>query len=1359
MKKVFEDYYLGLDIGTDSIGWAVTNSKYEIQRFNKNAMWGVRLFDEALTAAERRVFRSSRRRLIRKKNRISLLQEIFSKEISKVDGAFFQRLNDSRLYPEDKQENQIYSLFTDPSYTDKNYYEEYPTIFHLRKELLTNKEPHDLRLVYLAISHIMKNRGHFLFDGDLSSATDFSSIFNNFLEVMEAELECELSPSSIEEIETLLKDKTKNRTNKKSELQKLLNVTSADKQKTAIISLIAGLSGDLTRLFPHDSTVTELERTSLKFSDYSYEDHRLELEDMAPELCFVVDTIKTLYDWSILADILSGGESSEGTFLSVAKVKLYDSHKEDLKLLKKVIEENMPDEYENVLSSPKEKDNYASYIGHTMVNKKKHSLKRANRDDFYKYLKKKLKALDENNKDVKKILQGMEDNNFLKLPISKDNSVIPNQVHKAELIKILDNAEKFLPFLKEKTSDNITNRQKIEDIFSFKIPYYVGPLNTSHEKEGANVWMRRKEDGPIRPWNFEEKVDLDVSANNFMSRLTNKCTYLIGEDVLPKNSLLYSEYMVLNELNNLQIKAEPITNELKLKIYNDLFKKKARVTGKALLTYLQSEGYGIEKEDLSGFDQDFKASLTSYLDFKNKVFKDDLGKIDEHTTREMVEDLIRWILVYGENKEMLTKVIKKNYSDKLTAQQIKTVSNLRYTGWGRFSKKLLEEVSGVEIDTGEVHNSIIGALRDTTNNFMELLSNRFTFSDNISAINEDKEGKLTKITYNTITDDLYVSPSIKRAIWQVISITEELKKITGKPPKKIFIEMARGDKKALKGDAGRTSSRKTQFLELYKSIKDESRDWKAELENTNDDKFKAKKLYLYYTQMGKCMYTGEHINLNQLADANLYDIDHIYPRSKTKDDSWDNLVLTKKEVNLHKSNEIIDFDTRNKMTPFWKMLLNNKMITKEKYKRLTRSTPLTDEELAGFINRQLVETRQSTKAVAEVFKKLYPDSNIVYIKSEAVTSFRNENDFVKVRSINDYHHAKDAYLNIVVGNVYHTKFTSNPLRWLKGNKDKNFNLARMFDFDCPKDDGSVWKRGKTGTIETVNKTMAKNNILYTRHSTETQGGYFDQQPVSKKDNPGVSLKKGLNPEKYGGYKGVTPAYFALVESDDKKKRKLTIEPVPLYLKNEFEKDPNKYIEYCENVYNLKNPIIKLPKIKKNTLFIIDGFLMHLRGHTGTQLQLQSAVQLVISQDLYGYYKKIENFLNKKSDSKNSENEFVIREDYDKITSEMNLKLYDELTKKHSENIFLKRPANQSSLLQNGKDLFIAMSLEEQCIALNEMLNLFKCRPVTADLTSLKGSKNAGNMALTKNLVNNEEVLIRYQSNTGLFSKEIDLLKL
>ena len=59
-------YYLGLDIGTTSVGWAVTDEEYNLCKFKKKSMWGVRLFEEAETAKERRLKRSARRRLERK---------------------------------------------------------------------------------------------------------------------------------------------------------------------------------------------------------------------------------------------------------------------------------------------------------------------------------------------------------------------------------------------------------------------------------------------------------------------------------------------------------------------------------------------------------------------------------------------------------------------------------------------------------------------------------------------------------------------------------------------------------------------------------------------------------------------------------------------------------------------------------------------------------------------------------------------------------------------------------------------------------------------------------------------------------------------------------------------------------------------------------------------------------------------------------------------------------------------------------------------------------------------------------------------------------------------------------------------
>ena len=80
----------------------------------------------------------------------------------------------------------------------------------------------------------------------------------------------------------------------------------------------------------------------------------------------------------------------------------------------------------------------------------------------------------------------------------------------------------------------------------------MGPLNAYHSKNGY-AWVVRLETGHVYPWNLESKVNVEKTAENFISRMTNKCTYLKNEDVLPKCSLLFEKYKVLNELNGVKI--------------------------------------------------------------------------------------------------------------------------------------------------------------------------------------------------------------------------------------------------------------------------------------------------------------------------------------------------------------------------------------------------------------------------------------------------------------------------------------------------------------------------------------------------------------------------------------------------------------------------------------------------------------------------------------------------------------------------------------------------------------------------------------------------------------------------------------
>ena len=211
---------------------------------------------------------------------------------------------------------------------------------------------------------------------------------------------------------------------------------------------------------------------------------------------------------------------------------------------------------------------------------------------------------------------------------------------------------------------------------------------------------------------------------------------------------------------------------------------------------------------------------------------------------------------------------------------------MSYHGWGKFSKKFLEEITIPAPETGEVWN-LITALWETNENLSQLLGKKYQFSDQIKEYNEEQNNPT--LSYKTV-EEQYVSPAVKRQIWQTLQVIKEIKKVMGKEPERIFVEMARESQ-----ESKRTESRKKQLIDLYKVCKEEEKEIYEKLEKHEEQHLRKDKLFLYFTQRGHCMYSGERIEFDDLWDNTKYDIDHIYPQSKTMDDSLNNRVLVKKE--------------------------------------------------------------------------------------------------------------------------------------------------------------------------------------------------------------------------------------------------------------------------------------------------------------------------------------------------------------------------------------------------------------------------------------------------------------------------------
>ncbi|MBQ6436657.1 type II CRISPR RNA-guided endonuclease Cas9 [bacterium] len=1396
MSSKKKEWYLGLDCGTDSVGWAVTDSEYHLLRARGQTLWGVRLFDEAQTAADRRLHRTARRRYHRRHQRLQLLNLLFEEEIAKVDPEFYLRLKKSFLLEEDKnlKKNSKNTLFNDKDFSDKDYHQLFPTIWHLRqaiieqdKKFTTLPKSIKIRLYYLAIHHILKNRGHFLLEGEFqANEAGFEDIYNHLVQIA-ANYDLYLDKSQAGKIEGVIKNKLLGKRDKAKQLKDIFNADNEDTRLLVLANLLAGSKAPIISLFASE---TEGKPVTFSFDDGNFEDKIGDWEsEIGAERMDLILAAKQIYDYGILKNLL--GEHKK---LSEAMVANYEQHQEDLLLLKAILDEQdhvkrkkekveHTDAYREFFIQTKVSSNkvicYNAYLGkaYTQDKQGRKSYYTVSQEEVNKYLENVLAKY----QTPEDIMERARRRELLPKQKGQAKGTIPQQLHKAELVKILASLTKDFPDFarenkKEKVSYN-TKAKKILQLHQFRIPYYCGPIvkrafdNDGHAVKGGKSqfsWLDEEISQLVYPWNFADLVPLEKQADNFIRRMTNSCTYLLGEDVLPAASLLYQRYVVLNELNNLKLNGSRLADvKVKQRIFDEVFLQAnagKNVTIKTLNKYCRENNL-IGSEDVLSGALEIKTfpKLSTHLSLLNI-----LGKDYEHNfSSQKLEEVIELVTILGNEPKILEpRICQILGEDKCNGEQAKKISRQSFNEWGRFSKKFLTGLKAT-VQPGK-QLSIIEALWETNLNLMELLSDSFGFMEQIKNYNAPKLLVDTGISYEQVKR-LYFSPAVKRSVWQALQIVQELIRVMGCLPTKIFIESTRTNDPKAKNKM--VLSRHNTLIENYKKITSsaEAKELLKSLESRQPRDLQKKKLYLYYTQMGKCAYCGEKIHLSQL-DTNNYDIDHIYPRALTKDDSITrNLVLCCRHCNAEKKKNYPIADTiRFKQQRLWQSWSRAQLITKDKYERLMRATPLTDEELAGFIARQIVETSQSVKAIRDLLQNYWQETKVILVKASQVSDMRhyfaggykkNLDDkdytyapmpeFIKLRDVNDFHHAKDAYLNIVVGNVMSLTFTDKPYYWLKEHPKREYSLnsRNIWRRDADRAVSFIkgWQYDKT--VQIVSQTLKRNDVLCTRKTEIVGGPLYDLQIVGKStsDEGLLPIKKGLDAKKYGGYNSIKSAYFALIDIPVKNEKHRRIVQVPIYAQKQVD-------DYLRKVYPEAQMVYEMLPI--NALLRINGNYMRLSGRTGKSIILAPAQQLLLDGVHIAYLKKVSNLQRKFDEDK----KYQCEPEFDGVTQEKNQELFEYLLTR-VKTVFGNMPllGMQVDKFWENKDKFAALLIQEQCLVFSLLLIVFKCNTATADLSFfIKGTNGIGKCIISSDIGALDEVLLIQQSPTGLYQKVIDL---
>lgn len=799
---------------------------------------------------------------------------------------------------------------------------------------------------------------------------------------------------------------------------------------------------------------------------------------------------------------------------------------------------------------------------------------------------------------------------------------------------------------------------------------------------GKNQWIVKKpgfEDEKITPFNLDQVVDKIKTNKEFITRMQRNCSYLAGEKTMQQETILYQDYIFFNTVNKLCFgdSLTPITQEDKAKLYQYLLDNNANLLTLKIIE--KRLGKKVSKGmDLNADKPTLPLSLSAqrkfraifglenqvpadYLDSAKVAFFDEVINNFSYADKNNIEAKLVIIkelansynipefkeIEINKNVKLTQQLTKENFvSGNVDIDALNKLMQVKSNKAGKLSRKFLTEIN-LANEEG-LWQPVISHLRESNLNLQELIytviEDKSVNLEIITDENTKKELDLTDPNYlNQYLAERFVPPLSRRPIIQANKLIDEIIEImNGQTPSHVTLEFTRTND--IRDKNKRTTSRREQIKKQIESLKNYEFREKliGELDsNDKDPDLKSDKLYLYFSQLGKDMYTGKAIDIRNLED---YDIDHIFPQAKITDESiHNNKVLTSKDENRKKLDKYpLTPEIQSRMIAHWNYLKENRLITQEKYIRLTRTTKLKPEEVTEFENRQKNILDWVNKELINFLKdykfKDIKDFEPVYSKSSYVDEFRKTFDFLKFRNLNKFHHAHDAYLNDVLAKIFKSrhKYHDDGTVEFKDKKPTTI-LERAIPKKTLKVNGKEVK-----FIDYFENIFNSDDQLMTKMTKIKSTGAFWDETIYGKNEGSVPVKSAFK-EKVAHYNKPATAFFTIVElktkdKNDKEKTSLKIVPVPIYHCIQFYDEKinqdgkifnlEKFRKYISENFTSENTntsvfskISKNPIIPVGTLCDIDSVKVRLAGKTNDRCVYHNTCNLTLKQKAnYLYYR-------------------------------------------------------------------------------------------------------------------------------------------
>lgn len=545
-----------------------------------------------------------------------------------------------------------------------------------------------------------------------------------------------------------------------------------------------------------------------------------------------------------------------------------------------------------------------------------------------------------------------------------------------------------------KEIEKILSNQGLSQDFNKKVINLIKRKRAYFEGPGSE-----KSPTPYGRWYYEQG---EIKYVDLIEKMRGTCSLFPLEKRAPKDSYTACLFNILNDLNNLKINQEKITQEQKEQVIELMKKEKGDFTVKKLCKFLN-----VEETFISGFREDKNkknliSQFTGYKKIRNVVNNEGFNKII-FENEDYVDKIVEILTVkrgIDERKNELKKINPEVFSEAVADALAQITGCKEYHSLSfKAMKKMIPD------------------LLATTDNQMQLITKYGIQKQNIGVFKGKNEIVLDQ--------KAIISPVALRAQNEAIKIINAIRSIHGELDT-IVIEMARDknsaeEKKRINEQQKRGEELNKQALELA-----EGKPLTGSL---------ALKLRLYKEQDHRCIYTGKEIDKDLLmTDPFAYEIDHIIPISISLDDSFNNKVLTTSKINSDKTNMTpFKFFSSGKIQgvsfgEFTSRVINLEkrgLISKNKLRNLLFAEDIDKQSVrAEFINRNLVDTRYATRVILNTLTNYFRaneiDTKVHAINGRITDNIRNRAGLKKCRDF-FYHHIVDA---IIVAAVKKHKYFS-----------------------------------------------------------------------------------------------------------------------------------------------------------------------------------------------------------------------------------------------------------------------------------------------------------------------------------------------